>query len=78
MSLQTLEKANPAQRKSITREPLPAVNPRTVFVELFELLEEYGPSWYTEEQHNRAVAAMRILYASSAKTAKPRIAECQL
>ncbi|MGB8324473.1 MAG: hypothetical protein WCE52_16055 [Candidatus Acidiferrum sp.] len=78
MSLQTLEKANSAQRKSITREPLPSVNPRTVFVELFELLEEYGPSWYTEEQHNRAVAAMHILYASSAKTAKPRIAECQL
>jgi len=78
VSLQTLEKANSAQRKSVTREPLQAVNPRTVFVELFELLEEYGPSWYTEEQHNRAVAAMRILHASSAKTAKPRIAECQL
>jgi hypothetical protein len=78
VSSQTLEKANSAQRKSISREPLQPVNPRTVFVELFELLEEYGPSWYTEEQHNRAVAAMRILYASSSQGAKPRIAECQL
>jgi hypothetical protein len=78
VSSQTLEKANSAQRESITRKPLQAVNPRTVFVELFELLEEYGPSWYTEEQHNRAVAAMRILYASSSQRAKPRIAECQL
>jgi hypothetical protein len=78
VSLQGLEKVNSAQNKLASREPLQPLNPRTVFVELFELLEEYGPSWYTEEQHNRAVAAMRILYASSAKNAKPRIAECQL
>lgn len=26
--------------------------------ELFELLEEYGPSWYTEEHHKHAVAAL--------------------
>jgi len=30
-------------------------------MELFELLEEYAPAWYTEEHHNRAVAALRIL-----------------
>jgi hypothetical protein len=34
------------------------------FLELFELLEEYAPSWYTEEHHNRAVAAQRILMKS--------------
>jgi hypothetical protein len=26
------------------------------FRELFNLLEEYAPPWYTEEHHNRAVA----------------------
>ena len=31
------------------------------FLELFELLEEYAPTWYTEEHHNRAVAARRML-----------------
>jgi hypothetical protein len=31
------------------------------FLELFELLEEYAPVWYSEQHHNRAVAAKRIL-----------------
>jgi len=31
------------------------------FLELFELLEEYAPVWYTEKHHNRAVVAKRIL-----------------
>ena len=34
------------------------------FVELFELLEEYAPVWYTEQHHNRAIAAQRILQKS--------------
>jgi hypothetical protein len=29
-----------------------------VLRELFELLEDYAPSWYTEEHHNRLVAAL--------------------
>lgn len=29
--------------------------------ELYELLEEYGPTWYTEELHHRAEAALRVL-----------------
>lgn len=32
-----------------------------VFEELFTLLEEYSPGWYTEEQHNRAVAALMAI-----------------
>jgi len=32
--------------------------PSEVFRELFELLEEYAPAWYTEEHHNRAIAAL--------------------
>ena len=35
-----------------------------VFRELFNLLEEYAPLWYTEEHHNRAVAALRALQES--------------
>ena len=32
-----------------------------VFRELFNLLEQYAPVWYTEEHHNRALAALRAL-----------------
>lgn len=32
-----------------------------VLAELYELLEEYGPSWYSEELHHRAAAALRLL-----------------
>ncbi len=29
-----------------------------VLGELFELLEDYAPAWYTEAHHNRAAAAL--------------------
>ena len=32
-----------------------------VFLELFKLLEQYAPVWYTEEHHNRAASALRVL-----------------
>lgn len=35
--------------------------PASVLQELFELLEDYGPAWYTEEQHSRILSAMRTL-----------------
>jgi hypothetical protein len=35
-----------------------STNPRIVLKEIFELLEEYGPMWYTEELHDRAKAAL--------------------
>jgi hypothetical protein len=31
---------------------------REVLEELFLLLEDYAPTWYTEAHHNRAVAAL--------------------
>lgn len=31
---------------------------RAVLEELFTLLEDYAPAWYTEDHHNRAVAAL--------------------
>jgi hypothetical protein len=36
----------------------PAPTPRAVLKELFELLEEYAPTWYTEELHDRAKGAL--------------------
>lgn len=31
------------------------------FLELFKLLEQYAPVWYTEEHHNHAAAALLLL-----------------
>jgi len=38
-----------------------------VFHELFELLEQHAPLWYTEEQHNRALAALSIMRSALKK-----------
>jgi len=32
-----------------------------VLEELFHLLEDHAPVWYTEQHHNRAVVALRLL-----------------
>jgi hypothetical protein len=46
-------------RESHEHQPATSLNPATVLLELFELLEDYSPVWYTEENHHRAVAALR-------------------
>jgi len=33
--------------------------------ELYELLEEYAPVWYSEDLHHRAEAALRVLRDSN-------------
>ena len=33
---------------------------KSALAELFELLEEYAPAWYSEEHHNRAMQALGI------------------
>lgn len=42
------------------RPPLPrrAPTPLVVLKEVFDLLEEYGPVWYTEQLHNRIKAVL--------------------
>ena len=35
-----------------------APDARTVLEELFVLLEDYAPVWYTEEHHKRAIDAL--------------------
>ena len=33
--------------------------------DLYELLEEYAPPWYTEQHHDRAAAALELLKSSA-------------
>lgn len=44
-----------------TSAELPPPNPKEVFAELLGLLEEYGPSWYTEAHQSRALKALQKL-----------------
>lgn len=37
-----------------------SADPRVVLEELFRLLEEYAPAWYTEEHHHRIVGALTM------------------
>jgi hypothetical protein len=43
---------------TLTGKPQHASNPRAALEELFILLEEYGPMWYTQEHHDRALNAL--------------------
>lgn len=46
--------------KHVSSKMLPRNTLRTdtVLKELFVLLEDYAPSWYTKEHHDRAIAAL--------------------
>ena len=50
-----LEKAEPDQH-----DGLEASDPKSVLQELFELLEDYGPVWYTAELRRRIVSALNL------------------
>jgi hypothetical protein len=68
------------ERRGRLREKSDALQPQLAsvieaFRELFNLLEEYAPPWYTEEHHNRAVAALRAL--EEPRHAKARAARSQ-
>lgn len=43
------------------------------FLELFELLEEYAPIWYTEQHHQFAISACRILQKSKATLSRQAV-----
>ena len=60
------DSASPAQLESIAE----------AFRESFNLLEQYAPVWYTEEHHNSAVAALRLL-EEFRQRAKPEAARSQ-
>jgi hypothetical protein len=40
-------------------------NCAAVLLEIFELLEAYAPTWYTEDHHRRATAALGSLLPKS-------------
>jgi hypothetical protein len=52
-----------AQQDSIRNEQYSqqqgAASPMMVLRELYELLEDYAPMWYSEEAHDRAEAALK-------------------
>jgi hypothetical protein len=58
MSSLTLEEATAAKGIGTNPQPCQAITTKAALEELFELLEEYGPIWYTEEHHNRALSAL--------------------
>jgi hypothetical protein len=48
-------------RSAFKRKEKPAsrsTEPRAVLQEVFQLMEEYGPIWYTEDLHNRIQIAL--------------------
>lgn len=50
-----------SQKSDVSQTQLAFVE--EVFLELFKLLEQYAPAWYTEEHHNRAASALHVLQA---------------
>lgn len=44
---------------------------KAVLLELFELLETYAPSWYSEEQRDRAIAALNYSDKAALRLVKP-------
>ena len=42
----------------VRSEMFAAADAQAVLRELFELLQDYAPIWYTEELHNRAAVAL--------------------
>jgi hypothetical protein len=56
-----LEKPGAAGPILVEAKQLKPVDPKEVLTDLLELLEEYGPSWYTEEHQARVAAALRVL-----------------
>jgi hypothetical protein len=59
MSFPELQEANPDKGSSSGCEHPELENLREVLQQLFELLEQYSPIWFTEEYRNRAMTALR-------------------
>jgi hypothetical protein len=45
--------------ESVLLEDARTPTEKEALAELFALLEDYAPSWYTEEHHTRALSALR-------------------
>ena len=51
-------RSSAVKRSVVSMDQRKPVSSAAVLRELFELLEDYAPSWYTEEHHNRAAEAL--------------------
>jgi hypothetical protein len=60
MAKPELEDANPGTVSFLELQRPSSDSPRAVLKELFLLLEEYGPGWYTAEHRRHALAALRM------------------
>ncbi len=58
MNLEHAATAKIARRSFKPQGTSTSTNPKAVLKEIIELLEEYGPLWYTEDLHNRAKIAL--------------------
>jgi len=68
MALANLRKVDPEMSPN---RPASMAEVAEVYVEMFQLLEEYGPVWYTEELHERAAAGLEILRRLSKTSGGP-------
>jgi len=59
-----LDESSEGQREKSVALRIELAGVAEVLRDLFNLLEQYAPTWYTEEHHNRAVAALRVLEES--------------
>jgi hypothetical protein len=55
---------HPGPNSPCSSDRLQSANPKDVFIELFEMLDEYSPTWYTPERRNRTLAALQVLLGS--------------
>ena len=48
----------------VSRRELDEISPMAVLAELVSLLDQYAPSWYSEDHYERAHAALRMVRGS--------------
>ena len=58
MTVNQIKRVTAGESESKSFDQRLLLSPKAILKELYELLEDYGPVWYTEEHHNRAVAAL--------------------
>jgi hypothetical protein len=58
MGLQQLRAATTVRASVGSLKDKTSITAHAVLQEMFELLEEYAPIWYTEDLHNRAKAIL--------------------
>lgn len=60
MSFPMMERTNPASPSFRYPDHLKSVKPASILEDVFWLLEDYGPAWYTEDLHDRLVDALQV------------------